>query len=68
MVNETLIRPYFLGGYIGGGWLTSHMYKDYGKDCESTAFEPVLRRLHVWDKYLVIHHEHAGDLAQAVCV
>ena len=25
MVNKPLIRPYFWGGYIGGGgWLTSH--------------------------------------------
>ena len=24
MVNKPLIRPYFWGGYVGGGWLTSH--------------------------------------------
>ena len=24
MVNKTLIRPYFWGGYVGGGRLTSH--------------------------------------------
>ena len=24
MVNKPLIRPYFWGGYVRGGWLTSH--------------------------------------------
>ena len=24
MVNKPLIRPYFWGGYVGGGRLTSH--------------------------------------------
>ncbi len=24
MVNKPLIRPYFWGGYVGGGWLNSH--------------------------------------------
>ena len=24
MVNKPLIRPYFLGGYVRGGWLISH--------------------------------------------
>ena len=24
MVNKPLIRPYFWGGTLGGGWLTSH--------------------------------------------
>ena len=24
MVNEPLIRPYFFGGTLGGGWLISH--------------------------------------------
>ena len=29
MVNKPLIRPYFWGGYVrGGGWLTSHNYRD----------------------------------------
>ena len=26
MVNKGLIRPYFWGGYVRGGWLTSHYF------------------------------------------
>ena len=26
MVNKDLIRPYFWGGYVRGGWLISHKF------------------------------------------
>ena len=29
MVNKPLIRPYFWGGYVRGGWLTSHKSSRY---------------------------------------
>ena len=28
MVNKPLIRPYFWGGYVRGGWLTSHDWRE----------------------------------------
>ena len=29
MVHKPLIRPYFWGGMLGGGWLTSHEICDH---------------------------------------
>ena len=31
MVNKPLIRPYFWGGYVRGGWLNSHDGSQLGR-------------------------------------
>ena len=38
MVNKPLIRPYFWGGYVRGGTLTSHDLRLPGAHCPAKLF------------------------------
>ena len=47
MVNKPLIRPYFWGGYVGGGTLTSH---DFGVKKDGPK-----KKTHLESYHLYIH-------------
>ena len=49
MVNKPLIRPYFWGGTLGGGRLTSH-------DTKSLTFSPGDQRVAMRDRMGPIEH------------